>query len=386
MPLLRKSGVRAPWMPAPLPVADTNPPRRTSVVPGWQPTPTGGVVWLRSVRETPVVTNTDPRRPVTVISGWQPTPSNGALWLRPPVTPPNTDPLRPLTLEIGQQPLPDSPTVWLRSVRETPVPPNTDPRRPVSVLSGQQPVPLGVVLWLTVPKPPNTDPLRPLVIEIGQQPTPSNSAIWLRPPVTPPNADPLRPLIVRLGWQPIPGNGAIWLRTTRPPNTDPRRPILVRPGQQPLPGFGPVWLRSVRETPIVFTPLPGNIAVVGAQARRYRVNADVRSIVVHPSRHLFEAKIMGLATVNKDPGAALDYKIVWSTYLDALEATDTIVSSTWSVDGSGLTIDASTFDTTTTTVRLEGGTVGQKYKVKNTVTLASGQVEVRRIIVVVMEL
>lgn len=56
MPLLRKSGVRAPWLPAPLPSPNTNPPRRMSVVPGWQPQPAGGAVIVRltSVRETPI--------------------------------------------------------------------------------------------------------------------------------------------------------------------------------------------------------------------------------------------------------------------------------------------------------------------------------------------
>ncbi len=56
MPLLRKSGVRAPWLPAPLPSPDANPPRRMSVVAGWQPLPSNGAVIVRltSVRETPI--------------------------------------------------------------------------------------------------------------------------------------------------------------------------------------------------------------------------------------------------------------------------------------------------------------------------------------------
>ena len=56
MPVLRKSGVRAPWMPAPLPVANTDPLRPVSVVVGKQPTPTGVVTWLLA----PKPPNTDP--------------------------------------------------------------------------------------------------------------------------------------------------------------------------------------------------------------------------------------------------------------------------------------------------------------------------------------
>ena len=87
MPLLRKSGVRAPWLPAPLPSPNTNPPRRMSVVPGWQPQPAGGALWFRSVRDEPV----------------------------------NTDPLRSIVVRVGQQPVPGAVIVRLTSVRETPI-------------------------------------------------------------------------------------------------------------------------------------------------------------------------------------------------------------------------------------------------------------------------
>lgn len=145
MPLLRKSGVRAPWMPASLPVADTNPPRRMQVVSGWQPVPASSTAWLRTVRETPAPPNTDPLRPLMIAIGQQPTPISGALWLRPPVQPPNTDPLRPMLVCVGAQP-----------------------------------VPTGRAAWLLVPKAPNADPLRPLVVRLGQQPLPGAALAWLR--------------------------------------------------------------------------------------------------------------------------------------------------------------------------------------------------------------
>ena len=121
MPLLRKSGVRAPWMPAPLLVADTNPLRCVQVVSGWQPTPDSEVAWLRTVRDTPAPPNTDPLRPLMIAIGQQPTPGNGAVWVRPPVQPPNTDPLRPLLVRVGAQPLPVAALAWLCTVRETPI-------------------------------------------------------------------------------------------------------------------------------------------------------------------------------------------------------------------------------------------------------------------------
>ena len=144
MPLLRKSGVRAPWMPAPLLVADTNPLRCVQVVSGWQPTPDSEVAWLRTVRDTPAPPNTDPLRPLMIAIGQQPTPGNGAVWVRPPVQPPNTDPLRPLLVRVGAQPVPTGRAAWLR----VPKAPNADPLRPLLVRVGAQPLPVAALAWL----------------------------------------------------------------------------------------------------------------------------------------------------------------------------------------------------------------------------------------------
>lgn len=71
----------------------------------------------------------------------------------------------------------------------------------------------------------------------------------------------------------------------------------------------------------------------------------------------------------KDPDEVKDYEVDWSDLLD----TDTIATSTWSVtEGSGLTIDSDTNDTTTTTVWLSDGVAGT-YSLLNRVTTAGGR-------------
>lgn len=72
----------------------------------------------------------------------------------------------------------------------------------------------------------------------------------------------------------------------------------------------------------------------------------------------------------KDPDEVLDYQIDWSGRLD--EA-DTIATSTWTVPD-GLTEGApDSFDDTTTTVWLTGGTLGTTYDLLNRVTTAGGR-------------
>lgn len=72
----------------------------------------------------------------------------------------------------------------------------------------------------------------------------------------------------------------------------------------------------------------------------------------------------------KDPDSIEDFSLNWATNL----GTDTITGSSWLVDG-GLGIVAQSFTTTTTVVRLRGGTLGLPAAVAvNTVNLASGQV------------
>jgi hypothetical protein len=86
-----------------------------------------------------------------------------------------------------------------------------------------------------------------------------------------------------------------------------------------------------------------------------------------------------LDTVFKDPDAVLDYGFNWApTSKSWLLPGDTIVSSTWIVPA-GLTSPANSFTTTTTTVRIVGGTVGVIYVITNRITTANGLVDDRSI-------
>jgi hypothetical protein len=78
----------------------------------------------------------------------------------------------------------------------------------------------------------------------------------------------------------------------------------------------------------------------------------------------------------KDPEARLDYQIDWSTWLGA----DTISASTWSAT-SGITIDSDANTTTTATVWLSGGTLGQTYEVTNHITTAAAREDDRTLFI-----
>lgn len=78
-----------------------------------------------------------------------------------------------------------------------------------------------------------------------------------------------------------------------------------------------------------------------------------------------------------DPDADLDYGHDWSSWL----GTDTITTSTWSItkvapNSTGDTppvLSASTHDTTTTTIWVDGGTVGKTYTLTNHIITAAGR-------------
>lgn len=84
-----------------------------------------------------------------------------------------------------------------------------------------------------------------------------------------------------------------------------------------------------------------------------------------------------LNTQIKDPQAVLDYGYDWSTWM---VTGDTIVASSWAADA-GVNVTANTFDATTTTVWLSGGTVGEVYKVVNHITTSDGRQDDRTIYV-----
>jgi len=77
----------------------------------------------------------------------------------------------------------------------------------------------------------------------------------------------------------------------------------------------------------------------------------------------------GMGVRQKAPSEALDHTI---SYADRLGTSDTIATSTFAVD-TGLTNVSDTNSDTTTSIRLSGGTAGQRYKVTNTVTTTDGE-------------
>ena len=81
-----------------------------------------------------------------------------------------------------------------------------------------------------------------------------------------------------------------------------------------------------------------------------------------------------MARYLKDPAAVLDYGFDWST--DGWLGADTIATSTWTVPA-GLTSEATSNTTTTATIWLSGGTVGQVYEVANKNVTAAGRTDER---------
>lgn len=82
----------------------------------------------------------------------------------------------------------------------------------------------------------------------------------------------------------------------------------------------------------------------------------------------------------KDPNATLEFGRDWSTWLPA---GDTIVTSTWIIP-TGLTKTDESNTTTTATVWLSGGTLGQSYEITNRIVTAQGRTDDRSIQIVVL--
>ena len=81
---------------------------------------------------------------------------------------------------------------------------------------------------------------------------------------------------------------------------------------------------------------------------------------------------MNVDPVRKDPNTAENFGIDWSTRpLGVL----TISASVWEAPA-GITIDDDAFTTTTTTVKISGGTDGEDYTLTNTVTLSDTQTSI----------
>jgi len=90
-----------------------------------------------------------------------------------------------------------------------------------------------------------------------------------------------------------------------------------------------------------------------------------------------------MASYVKDPAEKKDYSVDWSLHL----VTDTIGTSTWTVEtGLTQTTPAASNTDTTTTIWLSGGTADEDYTVTNHVVTAAGREFERSFVVMVRNL
>jgi hypothetical protein len=99
---------------------------------------------------------------------------------------------------------------------------------------------------------------------------------------------------------------------------------------------------------------------------------------------------MSVKDFEKDPAAKKDYLFDWSAWLPT---GDTISSSAWAIDppvpDASLAIAGSpapSNTTTTATVWLTGGTLGQRYVLRNRITTAGGRTDDRSVGITVRDL
>lgn len=83
----------------------------------------------------------------------------------------------------------------------------------------------------------------------------------------------------------------------------------------------------------------------------------------------------------KDPNAVLDYVLNWSKWL----ASGDTISSVTATPDTGITVDDTDFDATTTTLWLSGGTAGSKYNIRVHVVTANGRQDDRTVQITVAE-
>ena len=86
-------------------------------------------------------------------------------------------------------------------------------------------------------------------------------------------------------------------------------------------------------------------------------------------------------TFVKDPDSTLDYQVDWS---DWMAESDTIADSAWTVPD-GITKASDTYDATTATIWLSGGSAGSSYEVVNRITTQDSRVDERALMIMVME-
>ena len=81
-------------------------------------------------------------------------------------------------------------------------------------------------------------------------------------------------------------------------------------------------------------------------------------------------------TLCKSSTAVLDYGFDWADWL----VSETISTSTWSVP-SGITKDSDSNTTTTSTIWLSGGTLGNVYTITNTIATSASRTDTRAFLI-----
>lgn len=211
--MLQSSGVRRPWMPAPLRDGADRLAR--------------GVVIVAFAAALPGA------------SVWQPWPIKDA-----PVAPEEST--RPASIQVAPQPLPNPIALFLRGGRAT------DPDRlaPISIVASSPPLPSASVLALRGGRPGDPDRLAPVRSVVGQQPVPY-SVTTLTPSGRPADPDRVFSPSIITSQPPIPGAVLRQIGSIRATPTDRLAPPLVTSGWQPSPQALVLWARSLKDAPVV---------------------------------------------------------------------------------------------------------------------------------------
>ncbi len=93
-----------------------------------------------------------------------------------------------------------------------------------------------------------------------------------------------------------------------------------------------------------------------------------------------------LGTIDKDPDAERSYGINWGVWIAGIPiAGETIDTSVWTLPA-GITKEAESKTSTTTTIKLSGGTAGTSYVLANKITTTpSAEIDERSITIKVLE-
>lgn len=89
-------------------------------------------------------------------------------------------------------------------------------------------------------------------------------------------------------------------------------------------------------------------------------------------------------TVIKDPNATVIYTVDWNTNFLSGVSGGTISTSTWVVP-TGITSVTESNTTTTTTIKLSGGTLEQSYTLVNRITTSAGLTEDFSLVVIIRD-